>query len=196
MNKVTYNEEDHLDISEDKFKNVFVERGIMTKEICEWIMNESNEQVKKLYGTWKNDRHINYPTHDIALEKMPDPVKNLILLIFKNKIGNLLFNNYNISNEFTCNIIDCFIVKYDMYTQQKLVMHHDDTDMSVSILLSDEKIFQGGGLRFENCLSVFPKQGDAILHCSKHRHEGLEITSGVRMILVFFIDVIKQNIKM
>jgi hypothetical protein len=183
-------DKNHLNICEEKYKNVFVEREIMTKEICEWIMYESNKKVVELYGGWKNERKIKYPTHDILITNLPESVINLIKIIFEKKIVNVLYKNYTIPYNYKCHLTEGFVIRYDLETQTKLGPHMDDTDMTISILLSDENTFEGGGMRFKNGLTVHPNQGDAIFHCSKHEHEGLEIISGVRMILVFFIDIV------
>lgn len=183
-------DENHLNTYQEKYTNVFIEREIMTKEICDWIIDESNRKVMELYGGWKNERKIKYPTHDIRITNLPESVLNLIKKIFEKKIVNLLYKNYSIPYNYKCHLTEGFIIKYELDTQTKLDPHMDDTDMTISILLSDEKSFEGGGMRFKNGLTVLPNQGDAIFHSSKHEHEGLEITSGVRMILVFFIDIV------
>jgi hypothetical protein len=151
---------------------------------------ESNKKVIELYGEWKNKRKIKYPTYDIPITNLPESVINLIKIIFEKKIVNLLYTNYGITYDYKCHLTEGLVIRYDLHTETKLGPHIDDTDMTISILLSDEKTFQGGGMRFKNGLTVLPNQGDAIFHCSKHEHEGLEIISGVRMILVFFIDIV------
>jgi hypothetical protein len=106
------------------------------------------------------------------------------------KIGNLIFNRFNISNDhYNLNISDAFIVKYEENKQRALEFHCDDSGISVILLLSNENAFTGGGTQFENGLSVFPNQGDMLIFGSKYKHQGLEITSGVRMILTFFVNI-------
>ena len=175
-----------------KYKNVFLEKSILSRDTCDWLITEANTQVKELYGEWKNDRHIRYPTYDIAVDKLKVPVTHFILNLFSKKIGKLVIDNFNISNDYTLNIVDVFIVKYEENKQRALEFHHDDTDISVVLLLSNENSFTGGGTQFETGLSVFPKQGDMLLFGSKFKHQGLEIKSGVRMILTFFINVEKK----
>lgn len=174
-----------------KYKNVFLEKNILCRDSCEWLIDEANMQVKELYGEWKNDRHIRYPTYDIAIDKLKLPVMNFILNLFMKKIGNLIFNRFNISNNYRLNISDAFIVKYEENKQRSLEFHTDESCISVVLLLSNENSFTGGGTQFENGLSVFPNQGDILIFGSKYRHSGLEIKSGVRMILTFFVDIKK-----
>jgi len=175
-----------------KYKNVFLEPNIISRDTCEWIINETNTQVKELYGEWKNNRHTRYPTYDIAIDNLKLPVMNFILNLFMKKIGNLIYNRFNISNDYNLNISDAFIVKYEEGKQRSLEFHSDDSDISVVLLLSNENSFTGGGTQFENGLSIFPNQGDMLIFGSKYKHQGLEITSGVRMILTFFINVTRN----
>lgn len=187
-------ENNFLDTINDKLKSVFLEREIISKEVCEWLINQSNKQVSKLYGEWRNNRHKHYSTYDIEIDHLPDEVFNLILIIFREKIINLIHNNFNIDKEiFKCNIKDAFIVKYDTINQNSLEPHKDLSDISVSIMLSKETDFTGGGIRFENGLSILSKQGDAIIHHSKNIHEAIKINSGIRMVLVFFIDFMQES---
>jgi hypothetical protein len=172
-----------------KYKNVFLEKSILSRDSCEWLINETNARVKEIYGEWKNDRHSRYPTYDIAIDKLNLPVMNFILNLFMKNIGNLIFNRFNISNDYNLNISDAFIVKYEENKQRSLEFHSDDADISVILLLSNENAFTGGGTQFENGLSVFPNQGDMLIFGSKYKHQGLEITSGIRMILTFFVNI-------
>jgi hypothetical protein len=172
-----------------KYRNVFVEKSTICKNTCEWIITETNMQVSELYGEWRNDRHNRYPTYDIAVDKLKPPVMNFILNLFARNIGKLIIERFNISNKYNLNIADAFIVKYEENKQRALELHCDNSDISVVILLSNENSFTGGGTQFENGLSVYPNQGDMLIFGSKYKHQGLEIHSGVRMILTFFVDI-------
>jgi len=189
-NDYNSNSESRVNIYDIKFKNVFLEKNILCRDTCEWLINEANSQVKALYGEWKNDRHNRYPTYDIAVDKLSLPVMNFILNLFMKKIGNLIFDRFNISKyHYNLNISDAFIVKYEENKQRSLEFHCDDSVISVILLLTNENAFTGGGTQFENGLSVFPNQGDMLIFGSKYKHQGLEITSGIRMILTFFVNI-------
>jgi hypothetical protein len=178
--------------NEKKYLNVFNERSIFSTETCEWLIKEANNQVKELYGEWKNDRHKRYPTYDISIDNLKKPVMNYILNYFMKKIGPLIYNIFNISTENDLSIKEAFIVKYEEGKQTSLDFHTDDSDISAIILLSDENSFMGGGTQFETGLNVYPNQGDMIVFGSAYKHKGIEIKSGVRMILTFFINVTKK----
>lgn len=174
------------------YKNVFKERILMSKECCKLLIHDANNQVKKHSGTWVNNRHIRYPTYDISIDKLSPSVLEYILLFFTEKLAPLVLDNFNINPHFyALNIRDAFIVKYDENTQQSLELHTDESDLSVIITLSENEEYSGGGTRFETGLEVHSGIGDAIIFGSRYKHEGLKIDSGVRMLLVFFIDVIR-----
>jgi hypothetical protein len=175
-----------------KYFNVFLEKSKMSNDSCEWLMLETNKQVKEIYGEWKNDRHVRYPTYDISIDKLKMPVTNYILNFFAKVIGPLVYNRFNISTTNSLDVIDAFIVKYDLEKQTSLAEHTDDSHITAILLLSNESSFSGGGTKFESGLCVYPSQGDILLFGSKYRHQGLEIKSGVRMILTFFIEVVSE----
>jgi hypothetical protein len=178
-----------FDPYDKKYYNVFTEKSLFSNETCEWLITEANNQVKEIYGEWKNDRHNMYPTYDISIDKLKPPVLNYILNYFMRKIGLLVYNKFNISKEMNINIKEAFIVKYEENKQRSLEFHTDDSDITAIILLSNENSFTGGGTQFETGLCVYPNQGDMLLFGSNFKHQGMEIKTGVRMILTFFINV-------
>ena len=74
--------------------------------------------------------------------------------------------------------------------QKELRPHHDSSVYTLNVCLNDE--FEGGGCEFiKQGLTVVNKDiGSVLLHPGKltHYHQGLPITSGVRYILVCFIN--------
>ena len=193
INNTEYDYAKKFDPYDKSLFNVINDKKKMSPTICNWLIMESENYIlKNNNGAWKNTRHTKYPTYDIALSVLPENVTRLILLYFKDNIGYQLLENYHINREiYKINIIDVFIVKYDMDTQQTLEQHTDDSDMSVIISLSDKSNYIGGGTKFENGFIVKQDQGDILMFPSKFRHEGLPITSGTRYLLVFFINIIE-----
>lgn len=166
----------------------------MSPVICDWLICESeNYVIKNKNGKWTNERHKSYPTHDIAINVLPESVVRFILRYFTFNIGSQLLDVYHINKDlYKLDIDDSFIVKYDMQTQQTLEQHQDGSDMSVIVSLSNELNYTGGGTKFENGFIVNQQQGDIIMFPSKYKHEGMSITSGTRFLLVFFINVVNK----
>lgn len=164
--------------------------SFLKQKVCEWIINEAENQAS--ITEWNTKRHINYPTTDIPLEDIKS-VFNLFIHYFET-IKDIIMQNYNIDQNFNINIYDCFIVKYEYDKQNKLELHIDESDITVNILLSNDKDFNGGGTYFEkNDSTIKLKQGDILIHNGNLRHSAKEITSGKRYVLVAFIKLIAED---
>jgi hypothetical protein len=87
---------------------------------------------------------------------------------------------------------EAFFVRYTPGAQSALAPHRDGHLLSFNILLSEPDSFGGGGTRFlggvEPPLMRPERRGDLTLHCGKLLHEGVAVTSGVRYIVVGFVD--------
>lgn len=164
-----------------------ISNKIYSKDICEWIINES-EKYATINGGWTTTRHENYPTTDLSISNIPNLFKFVLSSV------QFLFPTitafYHIPNTIRLNIVDFFIVKYDATRQNKLEYHKDGSHISFNILLNDETDFEGGGTKFENTQDVVKlSQGDMLFHCSKLKHCGLPISFGKRYLLVCFINL-------
>ena len=183
------NSNNKIDI-QDVFYNRFIQRfnynKLFSKNICEWIIFESEEYAKN-NGGWTTRRHENYPTTDIPVEKIKN-IFNFVLFSFTD-IFNKIKKSYCFTEEVSFNIKDLFIVKYDEQMQNKLDLHHDSSFLSINILLSDPKDFEGGGTYFNDGLTVFLEQGDVLVHSGKVKHSGLPVTKGTRYIMVAFVVI-------
>ena len=70
-------------------------------------------------------------------------------------------------------------------------MHTDGCLVSFNVLLNSHADFEGGGTLFEGIEKpVQIQQGDCVIHDAHLRHGGMEVSSGVRMILVGFVDTV------
>jgi hypothetical protein len=188
------NSNNKIDI-QDVFYNRFIQRfsynKLFSKNVCEWLIFES-EQYAKNNGGWTTRRHESYPTTDIPLEKIKS-IFNFVLFSFSD-IFNKIKKSYCFTEEVSFNIKDLFIVKYDEQMQNKLDLHHDGSFLSINILLSDTKDFEGGGTYFNDGLTVFLEQGDVLVHSGKVKHSGLPVTKGTRYIMVAFVTIeVKLN---
>ena len=183
------NSNNKIDI-QDVLYNRFIQRfnynKLFSKNVCDWIIFESEEYAKN-NGGWTTRRHENYPTTDIPVEKIKN-IFNFVLFSFTD-IFNKIKKSYFFTEEVSFNIKDLFIVKYDEQMQNKLDLHHDGSFLSINILLSDPKDFEGGGTYFNDGLTVFLEQGDVLVHSGKVKHSGLPVTKGTRYIMVAFVVI-------
>jgi hypothetical protein len=191
INTFDKNNKEKMDILYNRFIQRFTYDKMFSKNVCEWIIFES-ENYAKNNGGWTTRRHENYPTTDIPIEKIPG-VFNFVLNSFDG-IFNKIKKSYCFTEEVIFNIKDLFIVKYNEETQNKLDLHQDGSFLSVNLLLSDPADFEGGGTYFNDGLTVFLEQGDLLVHSGKVEHSGLPITKGTRYIMVAFVNIeVKLN---
>ena len=185
------NKIDIQDVLYNRFIQRFSYNKLFSKNVCEWLIFESEQYAKNNSG-WTTRRHESYPTTDIPVEKIKS-IFNFVLFSFSD-IFNKIKKSYCFTEEVSFNIKDLFIVKYDEQMQNKLDLHHDGSFLSINILLSDTKDFEGGGTYFNDGLTVFLEQGDVLVHSGKVKHSGLPITKGTRYIMVAFVTIeIKLN---
>jgi len=176
-------------VSNNRFLQRFILNNIYSKDTCNWIINES-ELYAKENGGWTTNRHNNYPTTDIPIDKIKH--------IFKYVLGSLdniitkIYKHYCMPTSININILDLFIVKYEESSQNKLDIHTDGSFLTFSIMLSSRNDYEGGGTQFNDGIKVFLEQGDVLVHSGSVKHSGLEITKGTRYILVGFTNIIKK----
>jgi len=176
-----------------KFNQRYVLKKYFTKDICKWIINEC-ENYATLNSGWLTNRHKSYPTTDLPIELIPS-VFSFILFSFKETLMKEIINYYSLDiTGYNYEINDLFIVKYEKNKQTQLSLHDDDGCITINILLNDPTEFIGGGTYFEDNITTKLNQGDVIIHSSKTKHAGVEITEGKRYVLVFFINIYKNII--
>lgn len=138
-------------------------------------------------GGWTNSRHKNYPTTDIPARSVPH-IDSLATSILYNKIYPEIEKKYKVDQRFL-SVQDIFVVKYEIGKQTHLKMHEDGCTFSANIALNPSTQYKGGGTQFKNTGKIFKLQkGELLIHPSQLTHSGVAITSGVRYILVAFID--------
>lgn len=177
---------DTSNIIYNRFLQRFIYEKIYQPNICNWIINES-ENYALNNGGWTTKRHNKYPTTDLPLKEIPN-IFSFIMSTFEH-IFSKINNSYCISSKTKYNILDLFIVKYEKDKQNSLELHHDGSFLTVNLLLSSTNDFQGGGTFFSDGIISYLEQGDMMVHSGKIKHAGLPITNGSRYLLVAFIEV-------
>ena len=170
----------------NRFIQRYIYNKIYGKNVCEWIIFESEEYAKN-NGGWTTSRHENYATTDLPVEKIL-PVFRFVLHSFQN-IFKKIQTSYCLSQNTEFNILDLFIVKYSENAQNSLDLHQDGSFFTINLLLNDVCEFEGGGTYFNDGTTVFLEQGDMLIHSGKIKHAGIQITKGKRYLLVAFIRI-------
>ncbi len=172
-------------ITLNRFYQRFTIDKFYTESICNWIINETENYALK-HG-WTTKRHKNYPTTDLPVETIPQIFMFVLESIktLSEKIKKL----YNLPKDSIINVVDLFIVKYNFNQQNHLDMHTDGSLLTFSISLNSCEKYEGGGTYFEDGIISKLDQGDILIHCGLIKHGGIEITNGVRYLLVGFMDI-------
>lgn len=178
---------DYNDTLYNRFLQRFIYNSVFSKNVCEWIISESETYASQNNG-WTTHRHKEYPTTDLPVEKI-NSIFNFCLTSMNDVIDKIK-KSYCLPEYLFFNICDMFIVKYDAERQNSLEHHHDGSFFSINLLLNDPNEFEGGGTCFKDGITVFLNQGDALVHSGKIIHSGNKITKGKRYLLVVFINIL------
>jgi hypothetical protein len=178
--------------------SIFYWPNIFLQSECDEINRKVASLLRVDVIKWTDKRHSSYPTVDIPIAAMPDDLRNHIVLLINERVISRLCSSTGFSDG-QLKLIDLFLVKYEVDGeggQRSLDLHSDGSLLSFNILINDPSDFTGGGTYFEAIEKVFtPEKGHCIAHWGKLMHAGREITSGVRMILVGFVDTCTTNHK-
>ena len=165
------------------YSKVYILNDLISKEICLWIIYESEKYAKEIH--WSRERHKEYPTIDNNINKIKS-INNYIYNITYLNIIPFIEKKYNL-NINSLGIHEIFIVKYNLNGQIKLEEHIDGSEFSFIITLNND--FTGGGTKFKYIESkIVTDPGDVIVFCGKHKHKGIEIKSGERYIIAGFLN--------
>ena len=140
------------------------------------------------HGGWGRARHKEAATVDIEASRVPVLNEWVAGALHRTLLPSLA-QLYGIAAHRLV-AREVFVVRYDAAPggQRSLPLHRDGYAFSFNILLSGE--FEGGGTRFPTLgLAVRPKVGECLMHCGQMMHGAHAVTSGVRYILVGFVDV-------
>lgn len=176
---------------DDLFNKIYRYENFISDEMCEWIIHEA-EIFALENGGWTTKRHKNYPTTDLPVRSIPSLCTPLMNFVTRD-ILPLIGKHFKL-NSYYLNIVDLFVIKYDVDGQDHLEFHKDGSIISFNILLNDD--FEGGGtiinhprpnMSIESVLHKSKKR-DLFIHSGKLLHSGNKVTSGKRYIIVGFID--------
>ena len=173
----------------NRFLQRFVYEKFFSNDVCKWILHEINEFGKK--NEWKLCRHQNYSTVDIHLQILDNAFKYCLFAF--SDLFKKIYKSYCITENYTADVKDMFIVKYEVYGQKSLTTHQDGTHLSCNIMLSDSTDYEGGGTYFDDGLTYYLNAGDVLVHSGFVKHGSHDITKGERFVLVVFFDIVEKK---
>ncbi|OAF69316.1 hypothetical protein A3Q56_02954 [Intoshia linei] len=170
------------------------EFSLFTETFCNDIIHVANA-----YNEWSGAKHQDDRLAG-GYENVPTDDVHMIQFDFVEQWNDILFNYVKVSAEkcFTGYSSKAyteisFVARYTIDILRKLKPHHDTSTYSIVVGLNRPGIdFEGGGTKFirQNCTVSVSTVGNYILfpgHLT-HYHEGISITSGIRYIMVAFVD--------
>ncbi|CEP09691.1 hypothetical protein [Parasitella parasitica] len=156
---------------------------LLTKNECQTVLGICRQQAE-----WTTDRHSAFPTTDIPIRDHNQ--LSMLEPLIKERLFDELANYYGFKTS-DLEFRDIFLVKYSANAQRGLKLHTDGCLISLTLLISDEHDFEGGGTYFRSLDKVIHlKQGDVAYHAARVEHSGVDITKGERYILVGFVDTL------
>ena len=167
----------------NRFKKKKIIEKIISKDVCYWIINES-EKLNK----WIESPYKNYNTY-LNIESLPS-VLNYILFVSNFWLLNLkkIFELEN--SNINMNIKDIFVTKYSKENVH-FVKNVDESFIILNIALNDNKDYKGGEILFDNVENenILLQQGDMLIYNGKCLRSNGGISYGEKYVLVVIIDI-------
>ena len=171
-------------IIDEPFDNCF-SMPLFTQEFCEKIREEAEHS-----NAWTTDRHEHYPTTDMLLGAIG--MDRIYYEVLKEYVMPAAIHLYHLtSTGWDCMTTEDFLAKYIPSAQGHLSLHHDASDITALVTLSNFDEYEGGGTYFSHQKKlVKEKQGYVSIHPGNitHRHGARATTKGTRYILVSFMS--------
>ena len=174
----------------NRFIQRFTYKNIFSKNVCEWIINESELYANTNNGWNRNKYEGNKITQYLQADKLKS-IFGFILFSF-NDIFYKVKKSYCLTENITFNINDIFIIKNEKNITHSIKKTTQNSFFTMYVLLNDELSFKGGGISFDDGISEFLNQGDLIIHSSKVKNSELEIYEGKKYVLLAHIDLSTQ----
>ena len=175
-------------ITDEQFDGCFT-FPLFTPEFCTMIREEA-EYSKK----WTYNRHEYYPTTDMLLTELGlDDIYYEVLqtyimpfIIYKFGLDGKGWNSLSSEN---------FLAKYTPDIQGHLSIHHDSSDVTCLVQLSDMSEYEGGGTWFWRQKKLIKSPiGYCTIHPGNitHKHGARPVSKGSRYIIVSFMKNLER----
>ncbi|ETI37706.1 hypothetical protein F441_16251 [Phytophthora nicotianae CJ01A1] len=161
-----------------------------------WTIEESSlvcSEVNQLAAEqgWCKERHASYQTTDMPCHQVA-ALNSWVRSTLADRLFSQIAKRYRLPKTKRLLFRDLFFVKYEARKGERseLALHRDGSVLSFNILLNSVNDFTGGGTYFDvTKRTVHITQGDAAVHSGKVLHGGAPVMTGIRQILVGFLDV-------
>jgi len=170
-------------IMDEPFDNCF-SMPLFTQEFCEKIREEAEHS-----NNWTTDRHEFYPTTDMLLEDIG--MDRIYYEVLKEYVMPASIYAFQLDGKGWQDMnSEDFLAKYQPNAQGHLSLHHDHSNITALVTLSNFEEYEGGGTYFSHQKKlVKEKQGYVSIHPGNitHKHGARATTKGTRYIIVSFM---------
>lgn len=177
-------------IIDEPFDNCF-SMPLFSQEFCEKIREEAEHS-----NAWTTDRHEFYPTTDMLLEAID--FTSIYYEVLKEYVMPASIHAFGLDGKGWDEMeSEDFLAKYVPNAQGHLSLHHDASQITALVTLSNFDEYEGGGTYFSHQKKlVKEKQGYVSIHPGNitHKHGARATTKGTRYIIVSFmknVDIMK-----
>lgn len=169
-------------IVDEPFDNCF-SFHLFSEEFCQLIRDEAEHSQ-----AWTTDRHIYYPTTDMLVQVLD--LEDTYRKVLEEFVVPMAMSMWQLGTPWADFRAETFLAKYTAAAQGHLSIHHDESDITCLVQLSDLHEYEGGGTFFRKQKKLVKNAiGFATVHPGHitHMHGGRAISKGLRYILVSFI---------
>ena len=171
-------------IVDEPFMNTF-SFPLFTPEFCKMIREEAEHSK-----AWTLNRHEYYPTTDMLLEAID--MNGIYMEVLREYVMSMGVYMWALEGRGWDDLqSENFLAKYVPDAQGHLSIHHDSSDITCLIQLSDENEYEGGGTWFRRQKKLVKNPiGYATVHPGNitHKHGARAVTKGSRYIIVSFMS--------
>jgi GR25 family glycosyltransferase involved in LPS biosynthesis len=175
-------------ISDEPFDNFF-SFPLFTSEFCTMVREEA-----EYANSWTVDRHANYPTTDMLLDVIG--LHDVYMEVLRRYVMPFTIYIWGLEGKGWDNLkSENFLAKYTPEAQGHLSIHHDSSDITCLVQLSDTNEYEGGGTWFKRQKKLIKNSiGYCGIHPGNitHKHGARAVTSGARYIIVSFMNNLER----
>ena len=175
-------------ITDEPFMNTF-SFPLFTPEFCKMIREEAEYS-----NSWTVDRHENYPTTDMVLQTIG--MHDIYMEVLREYVMPHSIHMWALEGAGWDNLTsENFLARYTPDTQGHLSIHHDMSDITCLVQLSDLDEYEGGGTWFRRQKRLVKNGiGYVTIHPGNitHKHGARAVTQGSRYIIVSFMKNLER----
>ena len=175
-------------ISDEPFDNVFL-FPLFTSEFCTMVREEA-----EYVNNWTLDRHANYPTTDMLLDTLG--LHDVYMEVLRRYVMPFSIYMWGLEGKGWDKLkSENFLAKYTPNAQGHLSIHHDSSDITCLVQLSDISEYEGGGTWFWRQKKLVKSPiGYCTIHPGNitHKHGARAVSNGVRYIIVSFMNNLER----